>query len=416
MKHSFLTKYRRAIALATLLLLLISLAGCWKKDDPDSTEGDQDPIPSESTAATTTAPPETTQAPTEATTEAPTDAPTEPAVTESAQDSVNGTVTAGKLNIRQGAGSNYSTVGSYAEGTRVEILETKGEWGRTDKGWVNLAYVTLDKSTTNNTTTENATTNDEIVSDGKTTALGHGVVNLGTLNVRSGPGTNYEKVGTVGLGERYAYYQRSGNWARIKDGWVSVNYFYLEGTTGDGAGTGKVSGSGLNIRSGPGKDYEKVGTLAQGDTVQILAQVNSWGYTSKGWVSMSYIKMDNADSVGKGTITASTLNIREKANSESDKVGSYAKGDTVEILEVSGNWGRTSKGWISLDYVQMDGTSTTQTGTITANSLFIRKEASTSADAVGYYVKNDKITILETKDGWGRTDKGWISLTYVKMN
>ena len=48
--------------------------------------------------------------------------------------------------------------------------------------------------------------------------------------------------------------------------------------------------------------------------------------------------------------------------------------------------------------------------------LNIRKEPSTSAESIGKYVKGDKVTILETKDGWGRTDKGWISMDYVKSN
>ena len=50
---------------------------------------------------------------------------------------------------------------------------------------------------------------------------------------------------------------------------------------------------------------------------------------------------------------------------------------------------------------------------INTGELNIRKEGKKSADKVGTYQKGDKVEILEVKDGWGRTDKGWISLKYV---
>lgn len=417
MKHSFPRTFRRPLALVTLLLLLLSLAGCWKKDKPDETEGNQGQVPPQTSAATTEA---TTEATTPPTTTAPTEAPTQPTETEPKETGVMGTVTATKLNIRSGAGSEYGMVGTYYRDDRIEILETKGDWGRTNRGWVSLNYVKLDNAPDDTDDKDDKPTNNQLVSDGKTTVLGHGVVNLGSLNVRSGPGTNYEKVDTVSLGERYAYYQRSGNWARIKDGWISVSYFYIEGNTGDGAGTGTVTGDGLNIRSGPGTEYDSVGSFKKDETVKILTQINNWGYTSKGWVSMKYIRMDSqitAGTTGKGTVTADTLNIRKEPSTEADKVGKYYKDDKVEILEVKGDWGRTDKGWVSLEYVKMETpTYKTGKGTITASELNIRKEASISSESVGFYKKDDKVEILEVKGEWGRTNKGWISLKYVKMD
>ena len=56
-----------------------------------------------------------------------------------------GTIRADSLRIRSGPGTNYSVVGSYNQGTQVEILETKmvgsTPWGRTNQGWISLAYV-----------------------------------------------------------------------------------------------------------------------------------------------------------------------------------------------------------------------------------------------------------------------------------
>ena len=57
--------------------------------------------------------------------------------------------------------------------------------------------------------------------------------------------------------------------------------------------------------------------------------------------------------------------------------------------------------------------STTTVKVSTSNGLNIRQEPSTIGAVVGNYDDGTIITILEIKDGWGRTDQGWVSLNYV---
>ena len=45
------------------------------------------------------------------------------------------------VNIRSGPGTGYGKVGAYPVGTVVDVLEARDGWGRTDKGWVSLAYL-----------------------------------------------------------------------------------------------------------------------------------------------------------------------------------------------------------------------------------------------------------------------------------
>ena len=190
-----------------------------------------------------------------------------------------GTVTASELRIRQSAASTAAVVGSYKKGDKVTVLETSNGWGRTDKGWVSLNYVYQDGTT------------------GTKTAKG--LVTGTTLNVRSGPGTKYDSVKSYGNLTRVNILEqiKIGNttWGCTKDGWISLDYVYIDGTTGDGAGTGTVSGSNVNIRSGPGTNYDVVGSYSQGDSVEIYAQftINNtvWGCTNKGWVSMDYVEV-----------------------------------------------------------------------------------------------------------------------------
>ena len=515
MKHSFLSRLRRLLAMTLALALVFSLTGCFQKEDPQPSEETPTEIQTEPSQETPTEAP--TEEPTEAVVTPPThdivkgtvaannlnvrsnpstdstvlsqlpvdldidvleqrtvgdtnwgrigemtlpngtkinggwinmhyvkiagqkdpEPTTPPAGTQTGDNGngsttaiAKGTISASELNIRKGAGTGYDSVGKYIKGDKIEILEKKivdgTTWGRTNKGWISMKYVTLDGSSTTNTNTNNDTnTNAEIESDGKTKVLGYGVVDLGSLNVRSGPGTKYDKVGTVSEGKRYAYYQKSGNWVRIEKGWVSVSYFYLEGTTDDDAVTGTVT-TDLNVRTGPGTGFKTNGSFKKDESVKVLAQVNGWGYTSKGWISMKYVKTaEPTYTAGKGTVTTD-LNIRKEGKSDAEKVGSYKEGDKITVTEVKDGWGKTDKGWISMKYVKMDTTTSTETetgtnttyktgkATVKVNTtLTIRKEAKADGEKVGSYKNGDKVTITEVSGEWGKTDKGWINLKYV---
>lgn len=193
---------------------------------------------------------------------------------------VKGIVTASELNIRDSASTDGNRVGAYTTGARVEILEKKDGWGRTDKGWISLTYVYQDGTV------------------GKNTAKG--VVIGNQLNVRSGPGTNYGRVASLNTGDRVNILEQftigGTKWGCIDKGWISLDYVYIDGTTGENSGTGTVTGDGLNIRTGPGTTYGTNGSLNKGDTVKILTQIKVgntiWGCIDKGWISMDYVEMD----------------------------------------------------------------------------------------------------------------------------
>ena len=125
-----------------------------------------------------------------------------------------------------------------------------------------------------------------------------------------------------------------------------------------------------------------------------------------------------------GTVKVSdVLCIREGPGTGYKVVGYLRNGNKVTILEkqTAGTmiWGKISKGWISLDYVELDGaTAKPQTKTVTADCLRVRSAAGTSNRIVAYLYAGAKVEILETtKVGgatWGKISKGWISMDYVK--
>ena len=69
---------------------------------------------------------------------------------------------------------------------------------------------------------------------------------------------------------------------------------------------------------------------------------------------MMYVKLPQpVYATGSATVTVG-LNIREEPDSSAEKVDAYREGDRVTIMEVKNGWGRTDKGWINLDYVKYD--------------------------------------------------------------
>lgn len=270
-----------------------------------------------------------------------------------------GTVTANELNIRQSPSTTATSVGKYVKGNTVTILETSNGWGRTDKGWISLQYVNL-SGTTGTTTGTNTGTN-----TGTTTTTGgtKGVVTATQLNIRESAATTAAQKGSYSYGDRITILETSNGWGRTDKGWVSLSYVYQDGTTGTKTAKGLVTGTTLNVRSGPGTKYDSVKSYGNLTRVKILEQITlggtTWGCTKDGWISLDYVYIDGTtgDGAGTGTVSGSNVNIRSGPGTNYDVVGSYSQGDSVEIyaqFTINNTvWGCTNKGWVCMDYVEV---------------------------------------------------------------
>lgn len=300
----------------------------------------------------------------------------------------------GKLNVRGGASTGHPIVGSLRKDDRVEIYEivTAGsmKWGRIAQGWISLSYVTLDQAAAPDTNT--GTTTPPASNPGTTVINGTVIVNT-KLNVRSGAGTNNAVVGSLKGGAKVQITEKktvSGRvWGKISNGWICMDYVRVDdGVSGNTGGTGNTgtntgtsapaatnatitAGGKLRIRSGPGTSFTIAGYIADKTRVQILEQQTVgntvWGRIDRGWISLDFVTLDDQaaqtpqpDNSGSaattGTITADVLRIRSAAGTSNKIVGRLYHGTAVVILEttvVDGvTWGRIDKGWISMDYVK----------------------------------------------------------------
>ena len=309
------------------------------------------------------------------------------------------------LNVRSGAGTNYSRTGSLAPGTAVTILEKKTvggvEWGRIGTNrWICLTYVTMDGSSSGSGSNGNSGLwGDGSSSGNNTTTTGKtGTVTGNGVNVRKAAGVNSARVTSLNKGAKVTVYEQTTvggvSWGRIgTNQWICMTYVKLDGESDSSGSTGSDSGStngkptgvvttGLNVRSGAGTNYAKVGTLSSGDKVTIYETKTigtaKWGRIGTNrWINLAYVNLDGSGSSGnsgttaepgKGTVTT-TLNVRSGAGTGYTKVGTLAAGTAVTITETKNvggvSWGLIGTNrWICMTYVKMDSASGTTGGSL----------------------------------------------------
>ena len=125
------------------------------------------------------------------------------------------TVTGDLVNIRSGPGTQYEKLDAYAIDTEIKLIETYEvdgyTWGRTNLGWLRLDYTTYEE-----------------VKAALDTFPKQATVVAGPVNVRSGPSTDHEIVGSVSKGDKVIITEETitdgARWGKLESG----NWVYME--------------------------------------------------------------------------------------------------------------------------------------------------------------------------------------------
>ena len=126
------------------------------------------------------------------------------------------------------------------------------------------------------------------------------------LNVRSGPGTNYKKIGSAIPGGTIvcsAPLKKKNGWLFICDpctGWISLDYckkveYFIDYNNEIRYGVVvSTNGSNLNLRSGPSESFGIVAKLPNGTRLSPSFKYNGWCSVyykgHHGWINMKYIR------------------------------------------------------------------------------------------------------------------------------
>jgi len=239
------------------------------------------------------------------------------------------------LNVRTGPGPNYAIIGVVSGGDNLPILGRTNDrsWYQVQSvygaGWVYAQYVAV-----RNVFTSIPVTTDSAANAAVTGPIG--IINTGALNIRTGPGAQYTRIGTLAGGTETQIIGRTRDWSwwllstSFGNGWASAIYIIARGDTstvpyvapggavapaagqsGAVAPAAVVSGpqaivitGALNIRSGPHGSFDKIGSVYAGTRMPIIGQSQDRGWWfvespfGNGWVTKLYILVDgNASGV-----------------------------------------------------------------------------------------------------------------------
>ena len=353
-------------------------------------------------------------------------------------DGVTVTVTGSDVNLRKGPGTNYTIVGTANKGDKLTITETASGsgyvWGNAEGKWIVLKYTDFETvtkepekepETTEPTQPETTVPETTQPSEPETQQVTGTIKASGGLAMRKGPGTGYKVVKYLKNGAKVTILEQktvgSMTWGRVEGGWISMNYVVLD--TADPEPT-------VPETTKPADPEPTVPETTKPADPEPTVPETTKPADPEPTVPETTKPADPEPTEPEtvkltGKITASGGLAVRKGPGSSYAVRKYlSKGTKVtitQVQEVKGTkWGKISSGWISMSYVALDDQQEAPANvkTVTADCLRVRKTASTSAKIVGYYYQGEQITILETKKvsgtTWGRTNKGWISMAYVK--
>ena len=350
------------------------------------------------------------------------------------------------VNIRQGAGIGYAAVGKYLNGTSVEILEVTStatsKWGRTEKGWVCMDYITMiSKYPIGGTASDNTNSNAGQNAGGSTTETEGNTTIVRTPAVYAG--TARKQIQVLKTADEDALTVRTLNAfdnVTIQElAKVTTKKTITEGSIIDGSGTT--------------------------DTSTVETRTTYWARTSDGWIldPANSLDLNDLDEITYTVVDVNEVNVRNAANGNTivttlDK-GTQVTVTTLQIVEDK-VWGYvedigSNGGWIRLDNLSegaitvknetttpttpapttptLGDTGNTATGgyvnnaggykytgkVINTSQVNVRASASTGSSVTTTLKSGASLVIYETtiseNMAWGRCDAGWVYLYYVDL-
>ena len=222
------------------------------------------------------------------------------------------------VRLRTGPGTNYSILSSYAPGTKVVIISYGKDWSMIRvgnfTGYMMTRYLTSKNSGNSGNNGQESII--PVVSGEYdvyvTSQNGKGV------NLRMGPSKANQAVATYDVGTAARMIQYGNTWSYIRVG-QTYGYMmteFLTTTKPSGRGETQVipvgyvtsaNGKSVNLRTGPGKQYQVITSFSVGTPLTVISNVADWCYVSignyNGYMMRQYIVQGNSIPNGSATPT-----------------------------------------------------------------------------------------------------------------
>ena len=234
-----------------------------------------------------------------------------------------------------------------------------------------------------------------------------GTVVADVLNVRSGPGTGYSRIGSLKNGKTFSVTDSANDssgttWYKMtygsRTGYVSSKYVTLDQSFDSDSEklNGTVNDGPLRVRSGPGTNYGILGTYSKGKTVTIVGKTKntagSWwykinyngktGYLYSGYVTATAVESASTSSEAvnlTGTVNDGPLRVRSGPGTNYGILGTYSKGKTVTIVAKETN--SAGSLWYKISYNGKAGYLYSQYVTVKETAASTDTEAKTDSQS-----------------------------------
>ena len=347
------------------------------------------------------------------------------------------------VNIRSGPGSDYPWLTSIPRDGQVRVTGEYGGWYQvtTLDGAVS-GYMYKDYLTPVTSGYSGSYYGGDVYIPREST---YGIVaDTDSLNLRSGPGTEYAWLGSAGRGEWIEILGETGNWYEVRvvtsgqSGYMSKNFIqvWYAGSGSYGGNTAVVQNPAgtrfLNLRAYPSYEADVLDIFYNGETCTILdKRSDGWWYVTadRGGVTLTgYFRSEYLSLTGSGeTTTVNTnknggngrsLNLRDRPSVISSNIlrqipnGStvsvYLKGSVMWQVAYDGTVGFVDSGFLGRDgggyvpgyqpYQPVTGNAYVRTGN--SGRLNLRAQANTNSRVLGRYDNGTPVTILQQGTGW----------------
>jgi len=227
------------------------------------------------------------------------------------------------------------------------------------------------------------------------------------------------------------------------------------------ADEGTITGSDVNLRSGPGYTYDIIACMPRGAVVTINDRSNpSWtavtfngstGFVSAGYVSASAPTASAVSTVPSsaaqtGSINGNYVNFRTGPSANSAIQGVLNYGTAVSVLSEVNGWTNISvngvNGYVSSNFVSRSGNTvipavtaapvvapvvtaapvsgSSGDGIISADGVNLRSGPSSGYEILGAFDRGTSVTVLSEANGWSRVvvngHEGYMFSRYITRN
>lgn len=225
---------------------------------------------------------------------------------------VAATIAVEEARVRTGPGTNYDPLGKLAQNTPLTLLARHDDWYKAQQQDGSIIWVAAELLSMNQAAADLLPDARDIPAPPPAKV---GSVAEDNLNLRDGPGTNYIGMSKLNAGTSLDLLARYGDWLQVRTntgrtGWVLGQHLNMAPGVLDRIETvtsipdanprlvGSVSEQNVNLRSGPGTAYDKLGALGAGVQLDLLARYDDWykvrtARGTTGWVSMELVNVDD---------------------------------------------------------------------------------------------------------------------------